>query len=147
MLKGKFTLNIDHNFFKPLESQFIGYSVSISLRKINNKGCLLDATKETGTEKLWKLKKYVYGLTDTSRHWYLQVAEELSELGVQKSIYDEAVFYCYFGNVLHGIICTHLDDFFWGEPPDSKVLSLINRKKFSKSVKKVITISPMLAFK
>ena len=64
--------------------------------------------------KLWKLKKCVYGLTDVSRHWYLRVAEKLSNLGVHKSIYDEAVFYCYFGNVLHGIICTHMDDFFWG---------------------------------
>ena len=70
--------------------------------------------KEAGTEKLWKLKKCVYGLTDASRHWYLRVAEELSKLGVHKSIYDEAVFYWYFGNVLHGIICTHVDDFFWG---------------------------------
>ena len=49
--------------------------------------------KEAGTEMLWKLKKCVYGLTDASRHWYLRVAEELSTLGVHKSIYDEAVLY------------------------------------------------------
>ena len=62
--------------------------------------------EEADTEKLWKLKKCVYGLTDASRHWYLRFTEELSKLGVHKSIYDEAVFYWYFGNVLHGIICT-----------------------------------------
>ena len=55
--------------------------------------------KEAGPEKLWKLKKCVYGLTDASRHWYLRVAEELSKLGVHKCIYDEALFYWYFGNV------------------------------------------------
>ena len=49
--------------------------------------------KEAGIEKLGKLKKFVYGLTDASGHLYLRVAEELSKLGVHKSIYDEAVFY------------------------------------------------------
>ena len=86
--------------------------------------------KEAGTEMLWKLKKCVYGLTDASRHWYLRVAEELSKLGVHKSIYDDAVFYWYFGkyNVLHGIICTHMDDFFWGGSARFKS-SVIDRLK------------------
>ena len=81
--------------------------------------------KEAGTEKLWKLKKCVYGLTDASRQWHLRVAEELSKLGVHKSIHDEAVFYWYFGNVLHGIICTQWMISFGEDPTDSKVLSLI----------------------
>ena len=103
--------------------------------------------KEAGTEKLWKLKKCVYGLTDASRQWYLRVAEELSKLGFYESIYDEAVFYWYSGNVLYGIICTQMDDFFWGGSARFKS-SVINRlKEVFQSVKKVITISHMLAFK
>ena len=84
--------------------------------------------KEAGTEMLWNLNKCVYEQTDASRHWYLRVAEELSKVGVHKSIYDEAVFYWYFGNVLHGIICTHVDDFFWGGSARFKS-SVIDRLK------------------
>ena len=75
-----------------------------------------------------KLKKCVYGLTDATKHWYLRVAEELSKLGVHKSIYDEVVFYWYHGNLLHGIICTQVDDFFWGGSARLKS-SVIDRLK------------------
>ena len=34
--------------------------------------------KKANTEKIWLLKKCTYGLTDTSRHWYVKVVGELN---------------------------------------------------------------------
>ena len=61
---------------------------------------------------LWKLKKTVYGLCDAPRSWYLKVSDGLVELGMEKSIYDEAVFYWRNNGSLEGIICCHVDDFY-----------------------------------
>ena len=70
--------------------------------------------KEANTDKLWKLKKTVYGLADASRTWYLRVRQELEKVGVQVSTYDEAIFYWRTGNGFEGLICCHVDDFLWG---------------------------------
>ena len=63
------------------------------------------------TGYIWKLSKYVYGLTDASRSWYLTLREELVKLGVTPSKYDQAIFTWHFKNKLQGIIATHVDDF------------------------------------
>lgn len=60
---------------------------------------------------IWKLSKCVYGLTDASRSWYLTLKEELLKSGAVVSKYDQAIFTWNFGNKLHGIIATHVDDF------------------------------------
>ena len=73
----------------------------------------LDPPKEANVSPgcIWKLSKYVYGLTDASRSWYLTLREELLKSGVVVSKYDQVIFTWYFGNKLHGIITTHFDDF------------------------------------
>ena len=38
---------------------------------------------EAGTDKLWHLKKTIYGLGDASRKWYLKVKETLESLNVK----------------------------------------------------------------
>ena len=43
--------------------------------------------------KLWKLKKCVYGLNDASRFWYLRVREELLKAGCKCSKSDPSVFF------------------------------------------------------
>ena len=48
---------------------------------------------EASTNKLWKLRKCLYGLTDASRLWYIRVREELAKLNVSKSKFDDAIFY------------------------------------------------------
>ena len=58
-----------------------------------------------------KLSKCVYGLTEASRSWYLTLREELLKSRAVVSKYDQAIFTWYFGNKLHGIIATHVDDF------------------------------------
>ena len=46
--------------------------------------------------------------------WHLRVVEELSKLEVQKSIYDEAIFFFCYAGKLNGIILTYAEDFFRG---------------------------------
>jgi hypothetical protein len=74
--------------------------------------------KEACTDKLWKLKKAVYGLSDASRQWYDKVKEELLKKGVVKSTYDGALFIWRQGDTLKGIFCCHVDDFFYAGSPD-----------------------------
>ena len=62
-----------------------------------------------------KLFKCVYDLTDASRSWYLTLREELLKSGAVVLKYDLNIFTWYFGNKLHGIIATHVDDFCFAE--------------------------------
>ena len=50
-------------------------------------------------------------LTDASRSWYLILREELLKPQAVVSKYDQAIFTWYFGNKLHGIIATDIDNF------------------------------------
>ena len=73
----------------------------------------LDPPKEANVLPgyIWKFSKCVYGLTDASRSWYLTLREELLKSGAVVSKYDQAIFTCYFGIKLHGLIATHVNDF------------------------------------
>ena len=73
----------------------------------------LDPPKEANVPLgyIWKLSKCVYRLTDAWRSWYLTLREELLKSGAVVSKYDQAIFTWYFGNKLHGIIATHINDF------------------------------------
>lgn len=63
--------------------------------------------------KLWKLKKTVYGLNDAARAWFTRVHYELLHLNMKASRLDPALFFWYDQSELAGIICLHVDDFFW----------------------------------
>ena len=73
----------------------------------------LKPPKEANTDKVWKLRRYVYGLKQASRKWYLKISKELKELGVKMSQMDEAFFYWYHNGKLSGLVAGHVDDFFW----------------------------------
>ena len=68
---------------------------------------------EFNNGKIWKLRKTVYGLNDAARAWYIRVKCELLKLGMEVSSLDPALFYWQFEERLAGIICLHVDDFFW----------------------------------
>ena len=68
---------------------------------------------EAHTDKLWLLKKPVYGLKIASRKWYDQICNALLDLNVKKSRYDSALFYWYKDGELQGLLGGHVDDFFW----------------------------------
>ena len=63
---------------------------------------------------LWKLNTTIYGLNDSLRSWYLNVKEELIELGAIVSKYDPAIFIWYNQSKVNGLLCTLVDDFFFG---------------------------------
>ena len=73
----------------------------------------LQPPKEANTNKLWKLRKYVYGLKQASRKWYLKISKELKTLGAKMSKMDEAFFFWYHEGKLAGLVAGHVDDFFW----------------------------------
>ena len=70
--------------------------------------------KEAKTDNLWKLMKTVYGLNHASRKWYLCVRDEFIICGACVSKFGEAIFYWHYKNTLQGVVCSHVDDFFWG---------------------------------
>ena len=70
--------------------------------------------KEAKTDNLWKLLKTVYGLNDASGTWYLRVRDKFILCGAYFNKYDEAIFYWHYKNTLQGVVCSHVNDFFWG---------------------------------
>lgn len=69
---------------------------------------------EAKTDLVWKLKKCVYGLADAPRQWYVKLRNELGNLGVKVSKYDDGLFYCHKDSELIGILTCHVDDIIWG---------------------------------
>ena len=62
--------------------------------------------------KLWKLRKCLYGLRDASKKWYQKVRNKLEEIGFKKSDYDSSLFFYHNDKgVLEGVIGLHVDDF------------------------------------
>ena len=55
-----------------------------------------------------------YGLCDAPRIWYLSVKKVLKKSGAIKSTFDDSLFYWHKDDKLQGLICCHVDDFFWG---------------------------------
>ena len=69
--------------------------------------------KEANTKKgyIWKLRRYLYGLNDAARQFYVTLAEELVKLGGVKSKMDPSLFSFYSESRLIGILVSHIDDF------------------------------------
>ena len=75
---------------------------------------LLQPPKEAGTvNKLWLLKKCVYGLNDTSRNWYFSVWKHLLLHGCRQTSADPGFFMWLYKDCLQGIFIMHVDDFLW----------------------------------
>ena len=69
---------------------------------------------EAMTDKLWELKKCVYGLADAPQKWHIKLKEELEKSGATQCRYDEGLFYVRQNNELIGILSCHVDDILWG---------------------------------
>ena len=65
-------------------------------------------------DKVWRLRKCIYGLNDAPRYWYKRVKDVLIKLGGVVSAYDNAL-YLWFDpsdeNKLMGVLVSHVDDF------------------------------------
>ena len=69
--------------------------------------------KEAKTDKVWLLKKTVYGLNDASRSWYLKLHDELLSLNATPIDLDQGIFCWYQNNKLVGIAIIFVDDILW----------------------------------
>ena len=79
-------------------------------------------------QKVWKLKKTVYGLNDAARAWFLRVKSELDLMGVEISLIDPALFSWKVNGSLEGIICVYVDDFLWaGTERFGEIISRIKK--------------------
>ena len=68
---------------------------------------------EANTSNLWELRKTVYGLNNASRSWYLKAWDEIKKKGAVKSTFDNALFFWRPCKKLEGLICFHVDYFFF----------------------------------
>ena len=59
---------------------------------------------------IWKLKKPLYGLNESSRLWYKTIKDYLISVGCQVAHLDKGLFSYYLNNKLQGIVCIHVDD-------------------------------------
>ena len=98
--------------------------------KLIQREVYLKPPKEANSQdKLWKLRKVVYGLSDASRVWYLRVVEELSKLNVHVSPYHKATFTMRNSEGIQGIMIVHVDNFLWAGSNEfiSKVINPIKK--------------------
>ena len=71
--------------------------------------------EEAHTSGIWKLKKAVYGLKDAARAWYQSVLGHVRALGGLPSKLEPTIFrWLNERGRLIGVMCTHVDDFFYG---------------------------------
>ena len=64
-------------------------------------------------DKLWKLKKSVYGMSNAGRKWYFKVEKVLTGIGCKKSRYDHCLFTYKVDVQLAGILLLFIDDIFY----------------------------------
>ena len=67
--------------------------------------------KEAKTDKLWLLRRCLYGLNDAARQFYLNLKQNLIALGLKNSSLDPSLFYMHRNGKLCGVLVTHIDDF------------------------------------
>ena len=83
--------------------------------------------KEAQTNKVWKLRKCVYGLADVSRYWYLKLREELIKLGATPTQLDQGTFIWSKNNKPIGIMACFIEDVLWGG--NTEFETIINKLK------------------
>ena len=81
-------------------------------------------------DKLWKLKKCLYGLNDGARNFYLSVKECLKACGCVVSNLEPAIFVYKRENRVKGLILAHVDDFLYAGDSDFKrdVIDILIRR-------------------
>ena len=70
--------------------------------------------QEANTNTIWRLRKYIYGLADASRYWYLKLKEELVSLDATPLTLDQGIFLCFSNETMIGIMACFVDDVMWG---------------------------------
>ena len=65
---------------------------------------------EANTKNVWRLKKPVYGLSDSSRLWYLTIRKRLTDIGMSISTHDQGLFYQHMNDEICTILILFVDD-------------------------------------
>ncbi len=85
---------------------------------------------QSGSWKVWKLKKALYGLNDAARQFYMSVEEQLYKLGLKRCSTDPALFIWEQKGEVKGLLATHVDDFMHcGVPEFDDIMDRL-RKRF-----------------
>ena len=79
---------------------------------------------------IWRLKKLLYGLDDTSQKFWLRVKEVLMKIGLKVMEGDEAFYYLHKDGILRGAVITHMDDFNLAGKDDliEEVLEIVDKE-------------------
>ena len=79
-----------------------------------------------GEGGLARLRKGIFGLSDSPRRWYLRLHKSLTRLGWRRSEVDGALWMLWSpdGKTLEGMICSHVDDLLFGGNDRAKALLL-----------------------
>ena len=72
------------------------------------------------SDKIWRLRKAVYGMNDAGRRWFFRVRTVLKDMGWSQCKLDSCFFYTLVGDVLHGVVILWVDDFFFACNPSTE---------------------------
>ena len=97
-----------------------------------NRDLYVKPPKEAGTNKLWKLRKTVYGLADASRSWYLKLRAELIKLEGKPVSLDQGIFLWFNESKLFGLMACFVDDVLWAGT--NQFVKIINKLKDTFSI-------------
>ena len=70
--------------------------------------------QEANTNTVWRLRKCIYDLADASRYWYLQLKEELVNLGATLLTLDQGIFLWFSNEAMIVIMACFVDNVMWG---------------------------------
>ena len=70
--------------------------------------------QEANTNTVWRLRKCIYDLADASRYWYLQLKEELVNLGATLLTLDQGIFLWFINEAMIVIMACFVDNVMWG---------------------------------
>ena len=140
LLDGNFLPNLGYNWYQQMENSFIIYKSDFLRRNQNYREAYLKSS-EAGTQKLCKLKIWVYGLCDAPHVRYLSLKSVLKKCGAKKSKFDHSAFFLH-SNMHKGILCLLVDDFCWRGAGrfQSKIIKMI--RVFSNQSRGVKLIYP-----
>ena len=98
-----------------ISNKWIIYSVDVKSTFLQGKGINRDVYHQRNhAQKAMD----IYGLRDTSRVWYISVKEVRLKTGAEKSKFDDSIFFWHRNGKEQGLICCHVDNFFWGGTND-----------------------------
>ena len=64
----------------------------------------------TEPNKIWKLKRSIYGLKQSAKVWNDEITKTICNMGLKQSNLDPCVFFYFIDDILNGVIMIYVDD-------------------------------------